>query len=104
MGVLLCAAAARPLALEGSARRYTFCRQNFAAGGELFGGLGTRYSFGLCQTQQYFGLTFAFNTPKGVTLKFSPEFGLNDNAAGVLWRLGASFEIEQFRDWFRRTK
>lgn len=97
-------AVAHPLAVKGSARRCTFCRQNFAAGAELFGGLGTRYSFGLRQTEQYFGPMLAFNTPKGITLKFSPEFGLNDNAAGVLWRFGVSYEIEQFRDWFRRTK
>ena len=96
-------AAAHPLAVKGSSRRCTFCRQNFDAGAELFGGLGTRYSFGLRQTEQYFGPTLAFNTSKGVTLKFSPEFGLNDNAAGVLWRFGVSYEIEQLRDWFRRT-
>ncbi len=96
-------AAAHPLALKGSSMRCTFCRQNFAAGGELFGGLGTRYSFGLRQTEQYFGPTLAFNIPDGVTLKFSPEFGLNDNAAGVLWRFGVSYEIEQFRDWLRRA-
>jgi hypothetical protein len=46
----------------------------------------------------------AFNAPHGVTLKFSPEFGLNDNSAGVLWRFGVSYEIEQFRDWFRRAR
>jgi hypothetical protein len=46
----------------------------------------------------------ALNTPQGVTFKFSPEFGLNDNSAGVLWRFGASYEIQQFRDWFRRKK
>lgn len=97
-------AAAHPLALKGSSQRCTFCRQNFAAGGELFGGLGTRQSFGLRGTEQYFGPTVAFNMPGGVTVKFSPEFGLNDNSAGVLWRFGVSYEIEQFRDWFRRTK
>jgi len=97
-------AAARPLALSGGGRACVFCRQNFAAGAELFGGLGTRYTFGLKQTQQYAGPTLAFNAPHGVTLKFSPEFGLNDNAAGVLWRFGASYEIQQFRDLFRRSK
>jgi hypothetical protein len=96
--------AARPLALKGSSRECAFCLQNFAAGAELFGGLGTRYSFGLKQTEQYAGPTLLFNTPHGVTLKFSPEFGLNDNSAGVLWRLGASYEIQQLRDWFRRAR
>ena len=97
-------AAARPLALAGTGKRCIVCRQNFAAGAELFGGLGTRYHFGLRQTQQYFGPTAAFNTPHGTTFKFSPEFGLNDNSAGVLWRFGVSYEIQQFRDWFRRKQ
>lgn len=97
-------AAARPLALVGGSRSCTFCRQNIGLGAEMFGGLGTRYTFGLKQTQHYAGPTIALNTPSGWTLKFSPEFGLNDNAAGVLWRFGASYEIQQFRDWFRRKK
>jgi hypothetical protein len=97
-------AVAHPLALKGSSRQCTFCRQNFDAGAELFGGLGTRYDFGLKGTAQYAGPTLAFNAPRGVTLKFSPEFGLNDNSAGVLWRFGVSYEIEQFRDWFRRAR
>jgi hypothetical protein len=97
-------AAARPLALSGGGNPCTFCRQNFTAGAELFGGLGTRYTFGLKQTQQYAGPTAAFNAPHGLTFKFSPEFGLNDNSAAVLWRFGVSYEIPQIRDWFRRAK
>ncbi len=97
-------AGSRPLALAGSAKSCTFCRQNFAAGAELFGGLGTSDGFGVAQTEQYLGPTIALNTPSGFTYKFSPEFGLNDNSAGVLWRFGVSYEIQQFRDLFRRTK
>lgn len=97
-------AASRRLALTGRGKSCTFCPQNIAAGAELFGGLGTRYSFGLKQTAQYAGPTLALNTPSGVTLKFSPEFGLNNNAAGVLWRFGVSYEIPQIRDWFRRAR
>lgn len=97
-------AAARPLSLKGSSRPCTFCRQNMDAGAELFGGLGTRYNFGLGQTEQYAGPALAFNTPKGITYKFSPEFGLNDNSVAVLWRFGVSYEIQQFRDLFRRSK
>ena len=97
-------AASRPLSLKGSEKQCTFCRQNFAAGAELFGGLGTRYHFAIRQTEQYLGPTIALNTPRGLTYKFSPEFGLNDNSVGVLWRFGVSYEISQFRDWFRRTK
>ena len=97
-------AASRPLALQGSAKACIVCRQNMSAGAELFGGLGTRYNFGTGQTEQYLGPTIALNTPRGLTYKFSPEFGLNDNSAGVLWRFGVSYEIQQFRDWFRRLK
>ena len=97
-------AASRPLALKASGRPCTFCLQNFAAGGELFGGLGDRYSFGLNQTAQYAGPVISLNAPNNFTYKFSPEFGLNNNAATVLWRFGVSYEISQFRDWFRRSK
>lgn len=97
-------AAARPLSLTGSARPCTFCRQNLSAGAELFGGLGTRYNFGLKQTEQYLGPTLALNAPNGLTYKFSPEFGLNDNSARVLWRFGVSYEIQQVRDWFRGAR
>jgi hypothetical protein len=97
-------AASRPLSLVGSPKPCVICRQNIAAGAELFGGLGTRYTFGLKQTEQYAGPTIALNTSQGWTFKFSPELGLNDNSVGVLWRFGASYEIQQFRDWFRRKK
>ncbi|HEX5236327.1 MAG TPA: hypothetical protein VFW25_13460 [Silvibacterium sp.] len=97
-------AAAHPLALSARSNRCVFCRQNIDAGAELFGGLGTRYGFGLKNTEQYAAPTVALNTPRGWTFKFSPEFGLNDNAAAVLWRFGASYEIQQFRDLFRRAK
>jgi hypothetical protein len=97
-------AASRPLSLTASSRRCTLCLQNVAAGAELFGGLGTRYTFGLKQTEQYAGPTVALTAPNGFTYKFSPEFGLNDNSAGVLWRFGVSYEIQQFRDWFRSRR
>lgn len=96
--------AARPLSLKAASHACTFCPQNLSAGAELFGGLGTRYNFGLKRTEQYAGPTVALATPRGFTLKFSPELGLNDNSARVLWRFGASYEIQQFRDWFRRSK
>lgn len=102
------AAASRPLSLVAGSHACVFCRQNFAAGAELFGGLGTSHGFGLKQTEQYAAPTVAFNTPNGITYKFSPEFGLNDNSVGVLWRFGATYEIQQFRDtvrdWFRGKK
>ncbi len=94
----------RPLGLKAVNRPCTFCRQNFAAGAELYGGLGERYSFGLKQTAHYAGPVVALNAPNGFNYRFSPQFGLNDNVAGVLWRFGVSYEIPQLRDWFRRAK
>lgn len=96
--------ASRPLTLTGSSKPCVFCRQSFAAGVEMFGGLGTSQSFGVGQTQQYLAPAVAMSLPHNLTMKFSPEFGLNDNSAGVLWRFGATYEIQQFRDWFRRKQ
>ncbi len=93
--------ASRPLALVARAHDCVFCRQNFAAGAELYGGLGTAQGFGLEATSQYAGPTVDFNIPRGPTIVFSPQFGLNDNSVGVLWRFKVSYEIQQFRDLFR---
>ena len=93
-----------PLANEGAPRRCMFCRQYFAVGGELFGGLGTRYTFGTSGTSQYAGPTIAYSAPRNLTILAGPEFGLNANSATVFWRLKVSYEINQFRDLFRRSK
>jgi hypothetical protein len=93
--------ASRPLALAASSRPCTFCRQNFAAGAEMYGGLATVHDFGLDDTSHYAGPVVSFNVPRGPRIDFSPQFGLNDNSAGVLWRFKVSYEIQQFRDLFR---
>ncbi|HUJ40591.1 MAG TPA: hypothetical protein VLW54_08600 [Candidatus Acidoferrales bacterium] len=88
-------AASRPLALKASPRRCFWCRQNFAAGVEAYGGLGDRYSFGWRQTSQYLGPAVSFEIPKGPVITFSPSFGLNANSVGVLYRFKVSYEIQQ---------
>jgi hypothetical protein len=88
--------ASRPLALKASAKRCTFCRQNFVAGAEMYGGLGNRYSFGLRDTSHYFAPGIAWNLPSGWTLRISPSFGLNDNSHRFLMRWGVSREIAGF--------
>ena len=92
----------RPLALAGSPRPCVFCRQNFSAGAELYGGLGDLNGFGLKATSHYCGPTVGFNVPRGPTLSFSPNFGLNDNSVGVLYRFKVSYEIQQIFDYFRK--
>jgi hypothetical protein len=96
--------AARPLRLTASGRACTLCLRNVAAGAEMFGGLGTTAGYGLHATSHYAGPVLALTTPQGWTYRFGPEFGMNANSAGVLWKFGASYEIQQIRDWFRRSQ
>ncbi len=95
--------ASRPLSLVSKGKQCFFCRENFAAGLELYGGLGTTDGFGWKQTSQYLGPTVSFDTPRnGPTIFFSPQFGLNDNSARVLYRFGISYEIQQIGSLFHR--
>ena len=86
----------RPLALKASAKRCSFCPQNFIAGVEMYGGLGDRHSFGLHDTSHYLAPVLAWNLPSDWTLRISPGFGLNDNSHRLLFRFGISREIPGF--------
>jgi hypothetical protein len=88
-------AISRPLKLAASPHNCIFCGEKFQAGIEMYGGLGDRYSFGTRLTSHYFGPTANWAAPKGITLSFSPQFGLNDYSVPVLYRFGISYEIEQ---------
>ncbi len=88
--------ASRPLALKASAKRCSFCRQNFIAGAEMYGGLGDRHSFGLHDTSHYFAPVIAWNLPSDWTLRLSAGFGLNDDSHRFLLRWGVSREIPGF--------
>ena len=96
-------AASRPLSLRAGARECAFCRENFAAGAEMYGGLGTTDSFGLKETSHYVGADWwRWNIPRGPTIQFSPSFGLNDNSMKVLWRVGVQYEFQQFFSRFHQ--
>ena len=88
--------ASRPLALKASAKRCTFCPQNFIGGVEMYGGLGDRHSFGFHDTSQYLASVLAWNLPSGWELRISSGFGLNDNSHRFLMRWGVSREITGF--------
>jgi hypothetical protein len=89
----------RPLADRGSVTRCVLCRQNLIAGAEMYGGLGTTESFGLHDTSHYAGPTLRLDLPgRAPSVTFSPQFGLNDNSAGVLWRFALSYEVQQVRE------
>ncbi len=87
--------ASRPLQLAARAKRCTFCAQRFRAGLEMYGGLGDRYTPGLHNTSHYLGPTVNWSAPSGLTLTFSPQFGLNDNSVPRLYRFGVSYEVSQ---------
>jgi hypothetical protein len=92
--------ASRPLALAASATPCVLCRENLAAGLELYGGLGDANGFGWHATSQYLGPIISLSIPKGPTITFSPNFGLNANSLGVLYRFKISYEFQQaFHHW-----
>jgi len=92
--------ASRPFSRSSESQNCFLCWNSLEVGAELYGGLGTRYEFGLKNTSQYAGPTAALRLPHGTTVSFSPQFGLNDNSLGVLWRFKVSFEFQQIRDIF----
>jgi len=90
----------RPLAMAARGKACVVCPENFSAGAELYGGLGTIDGFGLRATSHYFGPTIQFRVPRGPSITFSPNFGLNANSVGVLYRFDVSYEVEQiFHHW-----
>lgn len=94
----------RPLTLKAGSKACVLCRENFAAGLEMYGGLGTTESFGWKQTSQYLAPIIQFNIPKGPSIGFEPGFGLNANSVGLLWRFKVSYEIEQIFSRFKRNE
>ena len=86
----------RPIGLKASAARCSFCKENFAAGIEMYGGLGDWHSFGITDSSHYLAPVLAWNIPSGWTLRLSPGFGLNGNSHRFLLRLGVSREIPGF--------
>ncbi len=79
---------------SAAAKPCTLCRQNFILGAEMYGGLGDRHSFDLQDTSHYAGPVVTWSIPKGPELRFSPNFGLNGNSNGFLFRFMISYEIE----------
>ena len=95
--------ASRPLQLAASAHECAFCAEKFQAGVEMYGGLGDSDGFGLHLTSQYLGPTVNWTAPNGMTLAFSPQFGLNGYSIPVLFRFSVSYEFQQFFSHFRRS-
>jgi hypothetical protein len=83
----------RPLATMASGSNCRFCRENFSAGIEIYGALGSSLGFGLKDTAQYAAPVFAWLISDNSTLRFSPGFGLTHESSPVLFRFGYGYEI-----------
>ena len=83
----------RPLRLAASPFSCNICGENWRAGVEIYGGLGTVDQFTLRDTSQYIAPVLAWSLPSGTTLRISPTFGLTDNAYRFLLRLGVTYEF-----------
>jgi hypothetical protein len=85
----------RPLSSLVSGKGCRLCRENFSAGLELYGGLGSTERFGLPETAHYLAPAVLWNVG-GHTFKISPAFGLTHESGRMLFRFGYTYEISDF--------
>jgi hypothetical protein len=85
--------ASRPLRLAATPRPCNFCRENFLAGIEFYGGLGTSSNFTTSGTSHYAAPILGWQLPNGATFRISPGFGLNDTSHRFLLRWSLSYEL-----------
>jgi hypothetical protein len=90
------AAVSRPLSLIASPDECTFCRENFQAGVEFYGGLGTVNNFTVHGTSQYIAPVISWQVGNAL-IKLSPTFGLTDASYRAMLRFGVQYEISGFR-------
>lgn len=83
----------RPLVLAASPRPCNFCRENFRAGVELFGGLGDAHGFGVANTSHYLAPVLSWELRNGTTLRISPAFGLTESSVRALARISVAYEF-----------
>jgi hypothetical protein len=76
--------------------RCTLCAERFAAGVELYGGLGEWGKFTVRGTSQYIAPLLAWTLPSETTIRVSPGWGLTDQSVRSLIRIGVSQEIDGF--------
>ncbi len=87
----------RPLALAATPQECLFCRENFSAGVEAYGGLGEQHERTLANTAHYIAPCLSWSLPTGLTLRVSPAFGLTSRSNKFLMRFGVSYEIPFIR-------
>jgi len=86
----------RPLSKIASGNECRFCLENFNAGVELYGGLGSTNGFGFHQTAHYLAPVISWQVSDNSSLHFSPSFGLTNVSYPALMRFGYVYEIRGF--------
>jgi hypothetical protein len=89
-------AVARPLARIASGNRCRFCRENFVAGLETYGGLGSTMDLSMHETTHYVAPAIGWQISDNSSLRFSTAVGLTHVSNPVLLRFGYSYEIRGF--------
>jgi len=88
---------ARPLASLASGRECRLCRENFIAGLEFYGGLGsTEDGFSVHDTAHYVAPGVSWQLSDNGSFHFSPGFALTHEGSPVLIRFGYSYELRGF--------
>ena len=88
---------ARPLATLASGNACRLCRENFIAGLEVYGALGsTQDGFGPKNKAHYVAPVISWQVSENGSLRFSPGFALTAEGSPVLLRFGYSYEIHGF--------
>jgi hypothetical protein len=88
---------ARPLANLASANPCRLCRENFVAGIEVYGGLGTTEDgFSVHNTPHYVAPVLLWQVGDNSALHFSPSFALTHEGSPVVFRFGYSYEVRGF--------
>jgi hypothetical protein len=87
----------RPLGTLASGTNCRFCRENFSAGLELYGGLGSTQGFGFHDTAHYLAPVVSWQISDNASVRFSPAIGLTRASEPALLRFGYSYEIRDFR-------
>jgi hypothetical protein len=82
----------RALASLVSGRDCRLCRENFVAGVEVYGGLGSSDERTLAGTRHFVAPVLAWHATPRSTLKVSAGFGLTETSDRVLLRVGWSYE------------
>jgi hypothetical protein len=86
----------RSLARLASGANCRLCRENFIAGVEMYGGLGSTLGFGPRGSAHYVAPVVSWAITDSSSLRFSTGFGLTDQSNPVLFRFGYSYEITGF--------